>query len=150
MSDPITAGLILAGTTMSAIGSIQQGKAAEQAAEYNAQTSMEQAAAARAEGEAEAQRLRREGRRNIGTMRASISKSGVTSQGSPMLALAESAAMNELDVLNTRYSAQSSARASERQAGLQRAEGRSAKRAGLIGAGTSLLTGGAKASRSVT
>lgn len=116
-----------AGTALGALGAIGQGRAADKAASYNASLA-EAEAASRERAQREA------ARRQIGSIRAGIGKSGATSAGTPLMVLAESAANAEIDALNTRYGGTT-------QAGIYRAGGADARRAGTIRAGTSLLTG---------
>jgi len=119
-----------AGAAVSAYSSIQQGKAAEKAGEYNAQ-----AALMEAKSRENAQRA--ESSRRIGTLRANIGKSGATSAGTPLLVLAESAANAEIDVLNTEWTA-------NRQADVYRAGGANARKQGNLMAGASLLQSAGK------
>lgn len=119
--------LQLAGTFLSGVSAKAQGDAAARAAEYNAQ-------AAEMEAASREQAQRAQSQRQLGTIRANIGKSGATMEGTPLLALAESAANAEIDALNTRFTGQ-------RQAGLYRMQGDSARRQGNLMAGTSLLSG---------
>lgn len=114
-----------AGAAVGAYSSIQQGKAAQKAGEYNAQ-----AALMEAKSRENAQRA--ESYRRIGTIRANIGKSGATTAGTPLMVLAESAANAEIDALNTEWTA-------NRQADVYRAGGANARKQGNIMAGTSLL-----------
>lgn len=125
-------GLILAGlgTAMTAGAARAQGKAAESAANFNAESTMLEAQSREAAQRAESQR-------RLGTIRANIGKSGATSEGTPLMVLAESAANAEIDALNTQFTAQ-------RQAAVYRAGGTNARRQGNFAAGTALLSGGAK------
>lgn len=114
------------GSGLSILGSIGQSNAIAQAAEYNA-------AIARAEGAAEEARLRREARRTMGSIRSGIGKSGVTTEGTPLLVLAESAQLAELDALTARWNG-------ENQANLYQSKARAAKAAIPFNVGSSLLT----------
>lgn len=127
---PILPYLAAAGGVMSAVGSIQQGKAAQQAGEYNAQSAL-------LEGQSRENAQRAAAERNMGTIRANIGKSGATTAGTPLMVLAESAANAEIDALNTRYTA-------TRQADVYRAGGANARKQGNIMAGTSLLQAAGK------
>lgn len=130
-------GAFSAGTALSSLGTalsvgsaLGQGKAAESAAEFNArQVEIEASSKERAQ--------RSLAQRQIGSIRANIGKSGVTSAGTPLAVLAESAANAEIDALNTRTTGQS-------QASLYRASGANARRQGNLMAGTSLLSGAGK------
>jgi hypothetical protein len=118
------------GTAMSAAGALSQGKAAQSSANYNAQYAL-------IESQSRETAQRAQAARQLGTMRAAIGKSGATSEGTPLLVLAESAANAEIDALNTRYTGQ-------RQANLYRAQGANARSQGYLTAGTSLLTAASK------
>lgn len=123
----------LAGAGLSAVSQIQGAKHNQAMLEYNT-------AAARVEASAAEDKHRRDMKRRAGADRASIAKSGVTSAGSPLLVLAESAANAEMDALNIRIGAESTARVNQ-------AKSRDIRRAGYIGAGTSLLSGYSKLRR---
>lgn len=127
---PILPYLAAAGAAVSAYGSIQQGKAAQKAGDYNAQ-------AAILEGQSRENAQRAEAERSMGRIRANIGKSGATTAGTPLMVLAESAANAEIDALNTRSTA-------SRQSDVYRAGGDNARRQGNIMAGTSLLQAAGK------
>jgi hypothetical protein len=119
--------LATVGTGLSVAGALRSGQANSQAADYNA-------AMAQREASSKEVRIRQEGERSIGRLRASISKSGATFEGTPLMALAESAANNEIDALNVRQGG-------EMESSLYRMRGQSARRTGYVQAGTSLLSG---------
>lgn len=126
--------LMTGGTLLSAMGSSQQADATSDAADYNA-------ALAREEGKAEAARIRKESDQRIGAMRAGISKSGVTSAGSPMLALAESAAMGELDAMNAMWAGENEANLySQKSSSAQSSKKYTTATSLLSGVGTSLMS----------
>lgn len=126
----IAPALSVVGTLVQAGAARSQGQAAQAAAEYNAQAALTEARSREAAQRAESDR-------RLGTIRANIGKSGATSEGTPLLVLAESAANAEIDALNTRYTGQ-------QRADVYRAGGANARRQGNIMAGTSLLSGGAR------
>ncbi len=126
-----TAAIMAASTLMSAAGQAKQGKAQAQAAEYNASV-------ARMEATSEEARRRRDSDTAMGAMRTGRAKSGVTSEGTPMMVLAESAEMAELDALNARWSG-------ETKSNLYKMEASSARKAIPYRVGATLLSGGAKA-----
>lgn len=127
---PILPYLAAAGTAVAAYGSIQQGKAAQKAGEYNAQSAL-------LEAQSRENAQRADAARNQARIRANIGKSGATTAGTPLMVLAESAANAEIDALNTRYTA-------NRQADVYRAGGANARSQGNIMAGTSLLQAAGK------
>lgn len=115
------------GTGLSIVGAIKAGQASNQAATYNADT-------ARAEAQVEENRRRAEASRQMGTLRASIAKSGATSEGTPLLAITESAANAEIDALNAQWSG-------GRQAQAMLMRGKAAQTESYFRAGTSLMSG---------
>jgi hypothetical protein len=128
----VTLGDVLAagGTLMSAAGAARQADASAGAAQYNADL-------ARRQGEAEEARRRREARRELGRMRAGIAKSGVTTEGTPLTVLSESAEMAEIDALSARWSAQTTAKLDESRAA-------SARASKPLAVGASLLSGASR------
>jgi hypothetical protein len=129
MGDPITTTLLVASTVTSAVGSYQQGKAAQSAANYNATIS-------EARGKSEARRVRRMGKFQQGEIRASAGKAGVTMSGSALDALEEAVAVNEYDALMLKENA-------EDEAYMLRRKGQMAKRQGNLQTVSSILKGGA-------
>lgn len=119
--------LTTVGTGMAIGGALQAGQAQAGAATYNAET-------AKIEAAAEESRRRVESRRVQGSLRASIAKSGATSEGTPLMVLAESAANAEIDALNAQWTGTRQSQAYMMRAG-------SAKTASAYRAGTSLMAG---------
>jgi len=122
--------LATAGSAMGVMGALSASKAAQGSANYNAQS-------AELEAQSREAAHRSQAARQLGTMRAAIGKSGATSEGTPLMVLAESAANAEIDALNTRMTGQ-------RQSNLYRTQGVSARRQGYVQAGTSLLSSAGK------
>lgn len=98
--------LNLAGSGLEAKGALEEGSAAYKAGQYNA-------AAARTEGVVEENRRRTAGKRQISQIRTGVAKSGVTFEGTPINVLSESAANNEIDALNARWTGEQRARMEE-------------------------------------
>ena len=89
----------VAGTAVSAVGSIQAGKAQEEAAAQNAANQRAQAEAEQSAAEEQMRRERANNRERLSTMRAKMAMSGASiSQGSPLAALGETAGRLELGV----------------------------------------------------
>ncbi len=118
------------GTAVGALGALGAGKAENSAAQFNADS-------ARMEAQARETAQRTAAQRQLGSIRAGVSKSGATMEGTPLAVLSESAANAEIDALNTRYSGQ-------REAALYEARGKNARTAGYMRAGTSLLSSAGK------
>jgi len=139
-----TVGSILTGISAftSAVGAIRQGQAAAAQAAFQArvfeqQAAFEQQRAARREAV-----FRRDVRRFKGTQRALLAKSGVkVEEGSPLLLQVETAARAELEALTIRAGGDITSARLRQRAILERMAGGSARTAGVIGAGASLLSG---------
>ena len=127
-------------TGLSAFGSIQQGKAQQQMAEYNAQVAQNEAIAARQKAAYDEAAHRRQVAQLKGTQRAGAAASGgeLLDMGDIFDMTAEEA---ELDALAIRYGGQMGATAAQQRATLARMEGKAAKQASYVDAGKTLLTG---------
>lgn len=141
----IETALLIGGTLVSAMGAIQQGNAAAAAADYNARLAEQNATIATQQAAEKERQQRILARKQIGSARAAYGASGVTMEGSPLDVLEESAYNSELDALTLRYGGQIESMGLRNQAALERMQGKSAKTAGYMNAGSSLLLGGAKA-----
>jgi hypothetical protein len=141
----IAAGAAVASTAVSAVGAIQQGKAAQASAKFNADMMSRNAQIARQQAAAEEEKHRRLTYMRQGAARAAYGASGVSIEGSPLDILEQSAAQEELDALNIRYRGEIGAQSSEGQAALSSMSGDAAMQAGYIGAGSSILLGASKA-----
>lgn len=131
---------LAAAAAISAIGSISQGIAANDAAKYNAALAEQDAKSSRLEAQAEADRLSRDAYRRMGTARNSYK--GISLEGSPLEVFQDMAMESELDRLITLYQGESRARAFEAEARLQRFQGKQAKRQGFFNAASTLLSAG--------
>lgn len=156
----ITTMLMIGSTVMGAAGAIQQGKAANASAKYNAQVadmnakiSERQARDAVERGAIEEQQQRMKTSQIIGKQKAAMAANGVDLKfGSPLDTLVDTATMGELDALTIRANTYREERDirqqglnSQSQAGLLRAEGAAAKSAGFMNAFGTILGGGSKA-----
>lgn len=131
---------MIAGTAMSAISSIQQGQAAQQAGQYNAAIAQQNAAASRQQAEANAAAQQRKARMQIGAMRAGYGASGVGIEGSPLDVIESSATLAELDRQNILYGGEMKSTGYESTAGLELMRGSAAETQGLMSAGSTLLS----------
>jgi hypothetical protein len=136
----------VASFAVTAIGQRQQGKAAQQAANYNAAIQRNQAIAAQQKAEFDADRQRQQAAAQRASARAGYAKGGVALEGTPLLFLESSAEQAELDAQALIYGGNVQATGFQAQANLSELEGRSAARAGTMAAGTTLLTGAGEAS----
>jgi hypothetical protein len=141
----MVAAAFIAGGLLGAAGSMQQGSAAKKAAKYNSKMLEARAVDVIAQSKEEERRQRVIGRKQLGDIRASYAASGVTTEGSPLDILEESAASAELDALTIRRNGERQAMAFRNEAKLERMQGRASYNAGQIGAAATLLNAGAMA-----
>jgi len=136
--------LQIAGTAMAVIGTLQQGQQASAAAGYNAAVARNNAAASQQQAAANAASQERKARLQIGAMRAGYGASGINLEGSPMDVIESSASLAELDRQNILYGGAIKSQGYESTAGLELMRGENAVTSSYFGAGSALLSGGAK------
>jgi hypothetical protein len=145
MCDPATLAMMAmassaAGTAASTVGAIQQGKSAQNLANYNAQVAQNDAIAARQKAEFDAAAQDRQARLFAGTQRASMAGTG-----GELLDMQDvvdmSAEEAELENLAIRYGGEMGYRAGQQGADLARFQGKVAKQTAQGKAASSLLTG---------
>lgn len=156
----ITAGLAIASTLIGAVGAVQQGKAASDAAKYNAKVadmnariSDRRAIDALERGKIEEQSKRREVAQLRGRQEAAMAANGVDlSFGSPLETLVDTAVIGELDALTVRSNASREAYGFKVDAAnkvadgnLSRMNAKASRTAGYLSAAGTLLSGGADA-----
>lgn len=134
-----------AGTAFSVIGALNQGRAASDAANYNAAVASRNAVVAQQQAAADAERQRRENVLRQGQIRAGYGASGVTLEGSPLDVLENSAAMGELDRQTILYKGRLRSMGSEETAALDVMQGENAITQSYLRAGSELFTGASKA-----
>lgn len=129
-----------AGTAVSTLGAIQQGKSAQNLANYNAQIAENEAIAARQKAEFDAKAQERQARLFAGSQRASMASTGgeLLDMGDVVDMSAEEA---ELENLAIRYGGDMGFRAGQQRAQLAGFEGAVAKQKARGEAVKSLLTG---------
>lgn len=129
-----------AGTVTSTVGAIQQGKSAQNLANYNAQIAQNDAIAARQKAEFDARAQERQARLFAGTQRASMAATG-----GELLDMQDvvdmSAEEAELENLAIQYGGDMGYRAGQQRATVARMEGAAAKQKAQGAAMGSLLTG---------
>lgn len=138
--DPLTA-LTIAGAVVSAGGAIAQGQQQQAAAENAAAWSTYNAQRETEEARVNASEARRTGQMRQGAARAAVAGSGVTMEGTPLDAVAQSAEDVELDVQSILYAGRTRALAYTNEAARSRASGAMASQASYWTAGRNLLTG---------
>jgi hypothetical protein len=142
----VTLGTVLtvAGTAFSAISAISQGNAARASGDYNSALYAQNAEVTRQKAQMDENRARRLATQRAGANVAAVGASGIDLSGSALDVLESNAAQEELDALIIRWNGTTASQSLEAQGSLSRAQGRSAQRQGYIGAGASILLGGAK------
>lgn len=139
------AGLGATAAGIGAYSSIQQGKAAEAAAKHQSRLEQLQAEENRNKANFEARQTRIESRRIAAINQTSLAKNGVISTtGSPLLVMRESARNSELDARMISREGMTAYQSGMAGASITAAQGKAAKRAGYWNAGTTLLTGGSR------
>lgn len=119
------------------------GQAQANASVYEAQVAQRNAKIARNQAETDQEDQRRENRRQLGAMRAAYGASGLELSGSPLDVLADTAIEQELDVARIGYRGELRAIGEKDKADLALAAASNAKKAGSIGAITSVVKTGA-------
>ena len=147
----ISAIIAVAGAMFSAYGAIQQGQAASDVAKYNAEVAEQEAQAARNKAAYEEGLYRDNAEKLKARQRMSFLASGVDiSEGTPLLSLGESAANIEMDAMAIRYGGEAEAIKAKQAAQLYGMKGKQAVQASYFQAGSSLMTGAAQATGSLS
>ena len=135
-----------AGTVTSTVSAVQQGKSAQNLANYNAQVAQNDAIAARQKAEFDARAQERQAKLFAGTQRASMAGTGgeLLDMGDVIDMSAEEA---ELENLAIRYGGEMGYRAGQQKATVARFEGAAAKQKATGQAASSLLTGASSAAQ---
>jgi hypothetical protein len=136
--------LAVAATAASTYSAYQSGKMQQRAADTSATLAERDAANQRAAAKIKAENYSEETSRHMATMRARYAASGVTMEGTPLLVMMDTARQVEKDLQRIRWGGEAQANAFEGEAGLQRMMGKQAYQTGIMGAGTSLLTGASR------
>lgn len=129
------------GTGMQYAGAIQQGRAAQTAATYNATVDQQNAQIATQDAWLQAQQQDRINRQNIGAIQAANGASGLTPASSVFDVLGDAAAQGELQKQDIIYQGQLQARGYNNTAQLDLLQGRNAQTRSQMQAGTDLLSG---------
>ncbi len=162
MCDPVTASITaqVIGVGISAYGVWRQGQSASAEADFRSQIASnndiiagQNAEIALEKGRAEIRDERLKTRQRIGLQRAQLAAQGFdVAEGSSIDILGDTAALGELDVLRIESDAENKARSFRIQAGgfeseatLGRLASKEVKRAGKIGAVSTLITGAGRA-----
>jgi hypothetical protein len=141
--------IMYATAAMAAYGAIQQGKAQQAAATFNAITAMQDETMAKGEALLQAQQTHRETVLRLGKARAAQGASGGTAEGSFLDVVGDIAKQGELERQYQLWKGEAKARGYRNTAELDLAQGESAREASYIGAGSELLGGGARATEAL-
>lgn len=133
--------LSLGASVLSGYGAIQAGKPENAASQYNATVNDIQAGQASEQAALKASEITRRARQTQSAGRASALVNGFEQSGSVVDVLNQAARGDELDALTAVYDGSVQSAGLKSEAALNRARGRSAKRAGYMGAASSLLSG---------
>jgi hypothetical protein len=133
--------MMIVGTAVQAVGAIQEGNAAKDAADYNAAVSRRQAEYAQQTSAFEADLSRDRTKAIMAEQQAAYGKGGVTGEGTPLLVAVKTAQKAELDAQAIIYGGNVQAANFEAEAGLQTMLGQQQRQAGFMKAGGTLLTG---------
>ena len=136
----------LIGTAISAAGTFMSAQQQSEATDYNADVANQNAQMAEDKAAYDAKMHNQEVRRILATQRALYGKSGVSSEsGSPLLVMDDTVKQGAMDALAIRYGGDVAAAQERSKANLYKMQGKNIMTAGAIGAGTTLLAGGASA-----
>lgn len=134
--------MMYAAAAVAAVSAIKQGQAAQAAATFNAISSKQSAAQARADALAQSIQIQRDNVLRLGNIRAGAGAGGGTGEGSVLDVVADVAAQGELQRQWSIYQGESRARGFVNTANLDVMQGRNAAEAGYMSAGTALLGAG--------
>lgn len=138
----LSTALMVAGTVVSSYGQVQEGKVAQNTAEYNAKLAEQQAVTLDQENRENMIRLRAENNRLMGKQAASYAASGIRiDTGSPLEAQADTAAILELSLLDQNRASQAQQSSLFGQAGALRVAGKNYAMAGKIRGTATLFSG---------
>ena len=130
---------------LAAVSAIKQGQAAEAASAFNAMVQKQNAEQARSEARMQAAQTERENFLRLGAIRAAQGASGGTGEGSVLDVIADTARQGELERQFKLFQGEAAARGFTNTATLDTFQGKAAKQASVLRAGTELLGGGQSA-----
>lgn len=135
-----TQALLAVGTGLQIFGQIQQSRQQAQLLEFNSAVNRQKAELTKISGDLEINQLRRRKRQLKSAQVAAFAAAGVRITGSPLQTISDSLAQSELDILTTDFDTRVSILNATSDAELDLIRARITKRAGLISAGTTLLS----------
>ncbi len=142
---PLVAGLTIASGAISAYGQYQAAKGAQRASEFNVKSSIKQAELVKQSAAFDKVRAIKQKKTFLSRQRALYAKGGVRLEGSPLLVLADTAAILEQDIQIEEFNAQIEDSKLRTQAELYRMNTRTAALHGIIAPTATLLKTATKA-----
>lgn len=133
--------MAVAGAATTAVAQQQQAQQQQDVAKYNAKIATNQATATQYAADVQAKQRADRTRRLLASQRVAIGASGISTEGSPLAVMMDSAAQGAYEQGLIRYGGNRGAEALQGEAGLQRFYGDQASTAGDFRAGTTLLSG---------
>lgn len=137
--------MMFAGAAVSAVGAIQQGKAAKAAGQFNATINRQNAEITREQTIQQVRQHDREQYLRMGAIKAAQGKSGGTAAGSVLDILADTAAQGEIQRQDIVYRGALAERGYLNTATLDETSGANAEKASYLAAGSELLQGAGSA-----
>ena len=125
----------------------QEAKSQAAIAKYNQEVAQQEALAKERAGKAAVEEKREETRRLLAAQRARYGASGVSTEGTPILVQLEQAKRGALDAWTMGQNIRAGVRRSRAEADIYGMRAKSAKRAGRLGVGQSLFSGGVQMAR---
>lgn len=141
----VLAAAAVASAAIGATAAYSQGQSQKNMAEYNAKMAQYQAQREQEAAADRAQRYQKEAQRRLSSMRAGYLASGVSMEGTPLLTLMESAQEAAKDEVRIKRQGDMVSWGLLSEANLSKMRGKSAYTQGVMGAGSSLLGGAARA-----
>lgn len=137
----VVLGVMAAGLVLGAVGTVQQGQAANNAANFQSQLAKRQAKDARARGAAAEAEQGLATRQLKGRQRAALAGGGVeVDTGSALDITSDTGQFGQLDALTVRNNAEREALRHQAEASLLQSTGQNQLTGSFIGAGSTLLT----------
>lgn len=132
-----------------AIGSIQKGNQAAAADKFNEMALLQKAETDKSVAAAQAGQQQLQTRGMVAAEQAAYGAAGVTTAGSPLLVMADTARQGSLKAALTQWQGQTQANTDTNQAALYSMQANQARSSATLGAGMTLLTGASSAAASV-
>ena len=137
--------LALAGGAIGAVGAVQNARAQNAAAKFNAQVAEQNSVIAGQQGAIERDAMRKRAYMQLSQIRANAGASGLGDSVSALDVLGQSAADATYDDLNQQWQTKLKQTGFANDASLSRAQGKAAMQSGYLSAASTLLSAGAQA-----